>query len=202
MESKKVIEALLLVTKEPLSLDRLENVTGFDRDMIMADLHELEADFISRGIKVYKISGGWQLGTDPETSLYVERLLNTPVETVLSQPALETLAIVAYRQPITRQLIEQIRGVNSDSPIDTLIGKRLVREVGRDEGVGRPFLYGTTEDFLKHFGLGSLEDLPRDQIDSLRLPPEVILTSPEPELQQAVKMEQTVDQSSLSSPSL
>ena len=220
MKSKNIIEALLLISKEPLSIEKIALVSGVtDVNIIEADLAELEAEYINRGIKIFHISGGWQLGTNPEALPYVEKMLNTPVETALSHPALETLAIIAYRQPITRNQIEQIRGVNSDSPIDSLIAKRMIREIGRDDSVGRPYLYGTTEDFLRHFGLGSLDALPRDQFNNLTLPPEVILgqgamqqefsLSPEAaEARQMVPadfippMESNLDQSSVSRPNL
>jgi segregation and condensation protein B len=213
LNSKQVIEALLLVSKDPLTLDKIQQSTGMDPHIIEADLAELEAEYLNRGVKIYKISGGWQFGTNPETAPYVEKMLNSPVETTLSHQALETLAIVAYRQPVTRLVIEQIRGVNSDSPIESLIAKRMIKEIGRDEAVGRPFLYGTTDEFLKHFGLSSVEELPRDQFNNLSLPPEVILGEVEAPNDHAIftkeakevvpsdfipPTEQTVDQPSLS----
>src|SRR5690625_1441484 len=102
----------------------------------------------------------YHLTTKPEHSNYFKKLLETPQTTKLSQAALETLAIIAYKQPITRVEIEEIRGVNSDRPVQTLVARSLVEEVGRKDAVGRPILFGTSKDFLTYFGLTSLEELP------------------------------------------
>ncbi|MHB1630506.1 MAG: SMC-Scp complex subunit ScpB, partial [Bacilli bacterium] len=113
-----------------------------------------------RRFLVERLAGAWQLMTAPELTPYLRRLALAPPPSSLSQAALETLAIVAYRQPITRAQIEEIRGVKSEKALGTLVARGLVQELARADSPGRPFLYGTTADFLDHFGLGSPRDLP------------------------------------------
>ena len=175
---KGVLEALLFATDEPLAPKRLsallEEATPGE---IRAALEELRADCEKegRGLRVAEIAGGFRLLTRPELDPWVTRLAARPGRTRLSQAALETLAIVAYRQPVTRIDLEEIRGVNVEAVLRTLIERDLVTIVGRDEGLGRALLYGTTDAFLAYFGLSSLRDLPRR--DEL----EVFLASREPE---------------------
>lgn len=114
----------------------------------------------NRGIAVVQLAGTYQLATKKENSIYLKKLVESPNTSTLSQAALETLAIIAYKQPITRAEIEEIRGVKTERPLQTLVGKVLVKEVGRAEGTGRAILYGTTKEFLDYFGLRSLEELP------------------------------------------
>ena len=114
----------------------------------------------NRGIKVFKIDDKYQLGTKPENEKYIVKLLKTNQRQSLSQAAIETLSIISYKQPITRVEIEEIRGVRSDKAIQTLLEKDLIKESGRLEVVGRPILYGTTDNFLKQFGIEKLEELP------------------------------------------
>jgi segregation and condensation protein B len=130
-------------------------------------------------MNIAKFAGGYQMVTHSQNVDYVDRFLHSPILTTLSNPALETLAIVAYKQPITKLTIENIRGVNSDGVVATLLEKRLVEEAGRSEAVGRPILYATTVEFLRHFGLKDLTDLPplpQDEMAAFRsgiiLPPE------------------------------
>jgi len=113
-----------------------------------------------RGLQIVQLAGNYQLATLPEHATYFERLAYSPTRSSLSQAALETLSIIAYRQPITRIEVEEIRGVKSERAIHTLVNKDLIQEVGRAEAIGRPILYGTTAAFLDYFGLGSLQDLP------------------------------------------
>jgi segregation and condensation protein B len=113
-----------------------------------------------REVQIFKVAGGYLMGTNPENAEYVKKITNPREETRLSPQALETLAIIAYKQPVTRVEIERLRGVDSGWVIETLLAKKLIREVGRSETVGRPYLYATTEEFLKHFGLKDLKDLP------------------------------------------
>ena len=161
---KAILEALLFATDEPLSVRRLsalleEASPGELRDA----LDELRADCEEggRGLRVAEIAGGFRLLTRPDLDPWVARLAARPGRTRLSQAALETLAIVAYRQPVTRIDLEEIRGVNVEAVLRTLIERDLVTIVGRDEGLGRPLLYGTTDAFLAYFGLASVRDLPR-----------------------------------------
>ena len=114
----------------------------------------------SRGLTIVQLAGTYQLVTKKENAAYLKRLVDSPSTTALSQAALETLAIIAYKQPITRAEIEEIRGVKTERPLQTLTAKALIKEVGRAEGTGRAYLYGTTKEFLDYFGLRSLEELP------------------------------------------
>lgn len=158
---KAILEALLLAAVEPLPLRRLCEVVGIEEHGARALLADLQRDYQApgRGLLIREVAGGYQLVTKPEFSPYVERLL-APRGKGLSHAALETLAIIAYRQPLTRAEIEAVRGVNSDRIVEALVERRLVREVGRREGPGRPVLYGTTREFLTYFGLRDLADLP------------------------------------------
>ena len=123
-------------------------------------LELLCAEYEGKGINVVKVAGGYLMGTNPANADYIHGLLHAKVETRLSAQSLETLAIISYKQPITQVEVERIRGVNSDGPINTLLAKKLIEELGRSEAVGRPYLYGTTTFFLRHFGLKDLSTLP------------------------------------------
>lgn len=163
VEAKKVIEAILFVSDKPVSIDTLKDVLDeVEPTLIRALIEELNAEYVcsGRSFGVKEIAGGFQMLTDPCYGSWVARLYKRPPDR-LSGPALETLAIIAYRQPITRAEIEAIRGVNVDGVIHTLEERSLIRTRGRKEVVGRPILYGTTSDFLQHFGLRSLEELPK-----------------------------------------
>lgn len=163
MKEIEIIEALLFVSNNPITKSQLQEVL---KDVTPSDLdkfiNELNEEYIktNRSFRIEEIAGGWQMRTRPEFSPWVRSLLNIQRQERLSRPALETLAIIAYKQPITRVEIEGIRGVNIDWVLSTLIDKGLVRVVGRKEVIGRPFLYGTTTRFLEHFGLPDLKDLP------------------------------------------
>ncbi len=159
-KTQKIIEALLFVTREPLSASKLKSILQLPEDSIEQVLEHLVTEYQDRGIKVLKVAHGYILGTNPECSEYVEHFKNFPIESRLSPQALETLAIIAYKQPVTRPEIERIRGVISDGVIDTLVGKKLIEEKGRSDGPGRPFIYATTNEFLKHFGIKDVKDLP------------------------------------------
>jgi segregation and condensation protein B len=175
---KAILEALLFATDEPLAPKRLSALLEeASPSEIRAALEELRADCEreGRGLRLAEIAGGFRLLTRPELDPWVARLRARAGRARLSQAALETLAIVAYRQPVTRIDLEEIRGVNVEAVLRTLIERDLVTIVGRDEGLGRPLLYGTTDAFLAYFGLSSLRDLPRR--DEL----EVFLASREPE---------------------
>jgi len=156
------LEALLLATCEPLTVKELVSLLDLPKKIIEQSLTELKAKYDSgeHGISVLDIAGGWQFGTKPEFASLIESMLTEVKRVRLSPAALETLAIISYRQPITRADIEVIRGVNVDGVMKTLLDKELIRIVGKKEEVGRPLLYGTTENFLMNFGLMSLSDLP------------------------------------------
>ena len=167
---KSIIEALLfMVGEEGLTLKQLAEITEMRQEVVEDAIHdfkgELERD--KRGIQLVKIAGSYQFATLPEHAPYLERMAYSPSRSSLSQAALETLAIVAYRQPITRVEIEEVRGVKSERAIHTLVNKDLIQEVGRAEAIGRPILYGTTKAFLDYFGLADLSELPEaNQFDA------------------------------------
>lgn len=159
---KGIIEAMLFVSGEPLSLRDIAINLEATPKYVEELLEEMtkEYDEISRGIKLISINGAYQLVTKAEHSDYIQKLLKKNKRQSLSQASLESLAIVAYKQPITRIDIDEIRGVKSDSALQKLIEKDLIKEVGRLEVPGRPILYGTTEEFLRQFELKDLNDLP------------------------------------------
>jgi segregation and condensation protein B len=157
---KLLLESLLFVAAEPVTIDQLTTTLGVEEEVVEETLDRLEAECAGRGIRLQRQGRQLQWVTAPEAAPYVERFLGLQVSKRLSTAALETLAIVAYRQPITRVEIEAIRGVNSDGVLRTLLGKGLIEEAGRLEQVGRPIIYGTTFQFLQYFGLSSLGELP------------------------------------------
>lgn len=160
---KPIIEGLLLVAgDEGLSAQQLADITESDAKTVKRTVAELQAEYreAGRGMQIIETAGAFHLATLPEHAVYFERLAASPTRAGLSQAALETLAIIVYRQPITRVEIEEIRGVKSDRALHTLVTKELIKEVGRADAIGRPILYGTTKQFLDYFGLNSLKDLP------------------------------------------
>lgn len=160
---KAALEGLLFVAgDEGLDVKQLADVLQLDQDVARDLADDLAADFKreQRGLQIVEVAGTYQMTTRPELAPYFEALAVSPDNASLSQAAMETLAIVAYKQPITRAEIEEIRGVKCEKPLRTLSTKQLIKEVGRAEGPGRPILYGTTSDFLVHFGLNRTEDLP------------------------------------------
>ncbi len=161
-ESKCIIECLLFVSKEPLTLKTLSQIMELPEQDIKILLEELVTEYNTggRGINIQLVANGYQMYTRPEYASYIEKLYKPQSSYGLSKAALETLAIIAYKQPITRAEIEAIRGVKVDSSLGTLIEKNLVKEVGRKEGPGRPMLFGTTPGFLRYFGLKDLSELP------------------------------------------
>ncbi len=170
-EVKRIVEALLFAVKDPISVRKIsEIIDGTDAKEIREKIHQLreEYDAYDRGFQIEEIANGFQLLSRPEYHEWISRIRKKSIEGKLSQPALETLAIIAYKQPIIRAEIEAIRGVQSGQMIRTLIEKRLVKIVGRDEVLGRPLLYGTTTNFLEHFGLKSIKDLPK--VEDLEVP--------------------------------
>ena len=158
----RALEAVLLVAAEPLPVATLAGLVEADRREVEADLQRLAASYdeIGSGIVLRNVAGGWRLYTHPEVAEVVERFILSSRHTRLTKAALETLAIVAYKQPVTRHQVAAIRGVNSDGVLKALTDRGLLEEVGRDEGPGRPLLYGTTPEFLERLGLASVKDLP------------------------------------------
>lgn len=164
---KKALECMLFVTPQPLSVQHVAECLNIDELEIERAIHELRLDMADRGLQIVRVAGGYQMCTRPEYADYISALLK-PVRTRLSRAALETVAIIAYRQPITQPEIDAVRGVNSDGVIKTLLERNLIRQVGRRDTVGRPILYGTTEEFLNYFGLNDLSELP--ELGDIQLP--------------------------------
>jgi segregation and condensation protein B len=162
VELPRLIESLLFIAGSPTPVSHLAQVLRVGESTVEAALATLAATCISehRGLTLQRKGNHIQLTTVPEASPYIERFLGLDLTTKLSQAALESLAVIAYRQPVTRAQIESIRGVNCDGVMRTLLARGLVEPVGRLEQAGRPFLYGTTFQFLQYFGLESLEKLP------------------------------------------
>ncbi len=158
------IEALLFVASEPLSIKQIAKLARADETEVAATLQQIAADYTDRGIVLREVAGGYRFATSPLAREAVEAYL-LPAKTTLSVPALETLAIVAHLQPVTKSEIEAIRGVNSDSVVSTLLDRSLIMEAGRKEVIGRPMQYKTTAFFLESFGLRSLDDLPELELE-------------------------------------
>jgi segregation and condensation protein B len=160
-EIKAAIEALLFVSGERMSEDELLEILGLDPSDFREIIREMADDYLKphRGIQILTLDGGYIMGTKPEYTEVVGKLVK-PVGRRLSPAALEALAIIAYRQPVSRAEIEQIRGVKTDRVLTTLLEKGIIKETGKKEGPGKPALYGTTHEFLRIFGLSSLDELP------------------------------------------
>ena len=154
------LEALLFVAAEPVTTAQLATALDVAPSVVERGLHELDASLAARGLRLQRHAGRFQLTTAPQLAELIERFLGLEATTHLSRAALETLAIIAYQQPVTRPQIDAIRGVNSDSMLKSLLNKGLILESGRSEGPGRPFLYSTTPEFLQHFGMNSIAELP------------------------------------------
>lgn len=161
---KGILESLLFVAgDEGLSLKQIASVLEVDEVKASEVITELLQDYDhdeNRGVTIVQLAGVFQLATKKEHAVYLKRLVESPGAAHLSQAALETLAIIAYKQPITRAEIEEIRGVKTERPLHTLSSRALIKEVGRADGTGRAYLYGTTKEFLDYFGLKSIQELP------------------------------------------
>ena len=162
-ELKPALEALLFIAGSPLSLERLNGLfEESSPEQIEAQLQVLRQEYDERqaGIMLVEVAGGYQLATRPEQAVWIRKFKAVKVSTKLSRPALETLAIVAYKQPITRTEVEVVRGVNIGGIMRNLMERRLVKIVGKKDVPGKPMMYGTTADFLQYFGLKDLSALP------------------------------------------
>jgi len=160
---KGILEAILFTSDKPVTLDQfVESIETVSRQETKQALSELSDEYIEndRGIMIMEIAGGYQMLSNPSFATYLREFYKTKVKEKLSRPALEALAIIAYKQPVSRADIELVRGVNSDGVANHLLSKGLIRITGRKEVPGRPYLYGTTKLFLEYFGLKSLRDLP------------------------------------------
>lgn len=161
-EIPQIIEAILFVAGEPVAIADLAAALGVGEMEVMRGVEELERtlDLDRRGIALKRYGDHLRLETRPEYAPYVERMLQPVQRQTLSQTAMETLAVIAYRQPATKGEVEQVRGVKCDYSIQSLLQKGLIQEVGRKEALGRPILYGTTDRFLEHFGISDIRELP------------------------------------------
>lgn len=154
------IEAMLFVAGEPVTTSQLATALDVAPSVIERGLNELDASLLTRGLRLQRHAGRVQLTTAPQFAELIERFMGLEATSHLSRAALETLAIIAYQQPVTRPQIDSIRGVNSDSMMKSLLHKGLILESGRADGPGRPILYSTTPEFLQHFGLNSILEMP------------------------------------------
>jgi segregation and condensation protein B len=154
------IEAMLFVSAEPVPLTQLAQALDVSNSVVEKGLKELEEALTSRGLRLQRNAGRVQMTTAPEIASLVEKFLGLEAVTHLSRAALETLAIIAYQQPCTRPHVDSVRGVNSDGMMKSLLSKGLIQEAGRADGPGRPILYSTSPEFLQHFGLSSIVELP------------------------------------------
>lgn len=154
------LEAMLFVAAEPVATAQLATALDVASSVIERGLNELDEALSRRGLRLQRHAGRVQLTTAPQLAELIERFLGLEATTHLSRAALETLAIIAYQQPVTRPQIDSIRGVNSDSMMKSLLHKGLILESGRADGPGRPILYSTTPEFLQHFGLNSILEMP------------------------------------------
>lgn len=162
-ELQAAIEGILFVRgDEGVTLEELCDLLELSTDVVYAALEELRLSYKdeTRGLRIEEVAHAFRLSTKPELAPYFKKLALSTLQSGLSQAALETLAIIAYRQPITRIEVDEVRGVKSEKAIQTLTSRLLIKEVGRAQGTGRPILYGTTPQFLDHFGLKSLKELP------------------------------------------
>ena len=162
-ELKKILETLLFITDAPLSIKKLAGITEEKEEIIKDHIKSLQEDYEKSGstFQIRQTAGGWQMATRAEYGIWVRKLYNTKMTVRLTQAALETLCIVAYKQPITKSEIEAVRGVDSSGPLDTLTQRKLIYVSGRKEIPGRPLLYATTQEFLRQFGLNTIKDLPK-----------------------------------------
>jgi segregation and condensation protein B len=160
LEIKSLIESLLFVADGPVAVERLAAAIGAQRLAVEEALEALSEEYEQRGLRLQHKGGRVQIVTAPEAAPHIERFLGLELTSRLSTPALETLAIIAYQQPITRAGVEAVRGVNCDSVLRTLVSKGLIEAVGRLPQAGRPIVYGTTFEFLQYFGLQDLAELP------------------------------------------
>src|SRR6266542_999247 len=157
---KLIIESILFVADEPVEIATLARISGHNEGAVLDTVDAIAAEFQGRGLRIQRSAGAVQMVTAPEATAFVEQFLGVDEDHKISHAALETLVIIAYKQPVSRTTIEAIRGVNCDRALASLRARGLMTEVGRASAAGRPYLYGTTFRFLEHFGLERPEDLP------------------------------------------
>lgn len=166
MNYKSILESLLFVVgEEGLSLDEIKNVLELDIETCKNIIEELSLSYKDRGIEISLLGNRYKLITKKENKEYIQKLVTLSDSDTLSDAALETLAIIAYNQPVTRVMVDEIRGISSSYVMRKLVYKNLICEVGRSEAAGRPILYGTTPLFLDYFGLNDIKELPQIEIE-------------------------------------
>lgn len=162
MEIKRIVEAILFSSSKPISLKKIQEITGNEKEEIIKAIEELRREYQERSFQIMEVAGGFCLYTKPEYSEYVKKIIGDK-KLKLSKSAMETLAIIAYKQPVSKIEINRIRKVSCDWTIKILLEKGLIKPVGRLNLPGKPILYGTTQKFLEIFGLKSLDELPRPE---------------------------------------
>ncbi len=161
-ELQRVVEALIFSSDKPLPAKKIAQILSVSEKKILEIIEALKTSYLDHAFDLIQVAGGFQMVTRSDYFGWIRQLFKSRSRNRLSQAALETLAVIAYKQPVSRVEIEQIRGVNSDGVIGTLLERNLITIKGRAEAVGRPLLYGTTEEFLRYFGLNDLSELPRE----------------------------------------
>lgn len=162
--TRSVVEAMLFISDKPVTVEQIRDVVGnLDAGQVRQIISELNAEYeqLNRGIRISEVAGGFRMITPPQLAPFLRKMYKQRRAERLSKPALETLAIIAYKQPLTRLEIESLRNVNVDGVMGSLVEKGLIRITGRKNAPGRPFVYGTTRQFLEYFGLKSLDELPK-----------------------------------------
>jgi len=184
-QAKKIIESLLYMTDHALNVGEIAQVLeqkSFTEDAVREMINEISQSYDAGGspLRIVEVAGGFQTATRPDMAAFIRRLYKERLTVRLSASSLETLSIIAYKQPITRGDIEQIRGVEASGVMETLVERRLIKVVGRKETIGRPLLYGTTVEFLRHFGLRHLSELP--DLSAMTISPATASEIGQPEL--------------------
>jgi len=185
---KSAVEALIFASEKPITIDQIRKTLGdLDTASVNKIVNELknEYDSANRGIRITEIAGGFQMITHTTFAPFLKKLFKNRYSDKLSKPALESLAIIAYKQPLTKSEIESLRNVNVDGVMKSLLDKNLIRICGRKKIPGRPFVFGTTREFLEHFGLKSLQDLPKMEDFTVLAQEKEVLNSIEPILEES-----------------
>ena len=181
-EAKRILEGVLFVSGQPVSLKRLKEIAGeLDPKAVRDMIEQLNQEYAQtqRAFRIQELADGYQMVTEASLAPWIKRALSLPKEDIVSKAAMETLAVIAYKQPVTKAEIELIRGVDVTGTLDTLLERQFIRVAGRKDTPGRPLLYGTTTEFLRHFGLKDVKDLPAMSADSAV--PTLALVPPKPE---------------------
>lgn len=160
LEAEIIIEGLIFATEHPLAPQEIADIVELDPNVVESLVESIRKRYSAGALLIRNVGGGYQVVTKPELAPWIEKLGRPVVNTPLSVASTETLAIIAYQQPVTKAEIEQIRGVRSDSAVNSLLERELICELGRKNAPGRPILYGVTEKFFQYFGLRSLDELP------------------------------------------